>query len=113
MVKFKLKGGPKGEGILEGIFKELNRTQVKALRREIRKLTGEKQPSHPRLRFLGQAILVALGFVGGTTFVQIRNAYPDVNPTGFDRKFAFQYPFVVSNNQPLVTFYVVTPSYEY
>jgi hypothetical protein len=57
-------------------------------------------------------ILVVLGLVGGATVVQIRNAYPNVTSTRLDPKIAFLFPFFVSNDQSLVSFYKVTPSYE-
>lgn len=112
MIKFQLRGSSNNAGILSEIFSQLNRSQKRELRREIRELTGTPQKRYPRLKFLGQAILLVLGFVGGTTFVQIRNAYPNVTSTRLDPKRAFLFPFVVSNDQALVTFYNVTPSFE-
>src|SRR3984957_3539681 len=100
-----------GTPVLDELFRQLNRTQRKELRREIGELSTVKQKARPWLSFAWQTILFVLGFVGGTSFVQVWNSYPNVNPTQMDRKLAFRFPFVVSNDQSLVTYYVVTPSF--
>lgn len=98
---------------LEQIFSQLNRTRRKEFRKAIRAIAGKRRPLLPLWLRIGiQALLTIVGIVGGATFVQIRNSYPNVTPTQVDPKDALAFPFVVSNDQSLVTFYDTRPTCE-
>jgi hypothetical protein len=86
--------------------KDLNRTQRKELQKELRALAAVPlHTTHPLLTRLSQVAIFLLGFVGGATVLQVHNSYPNVTSTAVDTKNAFLFPFVVSNDQNLVTFY--------
>ena len=106
MVKSSIKGDSGNKTrLIDEIFSQLTRTQRKRLQKEIQELTEAKSEGHSWLWWAARTLLYLIAFVGGATFVQVRNSFPNVTPTRFDSKYPYAFPFLVSNDQSLVTFY--------